>query len=415
MLKYGPYSPSRLETATCPFAFYNQYIDKTKLKQRGEGVAQARGSVVHEVFETMTRLMIDQPGRSFHEQEIQKWVVEAINKHPAAYQETDEILGMARLYARKPPEQLNKDAGIELKLAIKFDKNPDGSAKVLSDTVTFDKPTERPCFVECHYDDPEAVARGRADVLLFSEDATKGLILDHKTQPNVEEADTFQMGMYAWVLSRIYPHLSEIHTVLHFARYGQYSQPTVWGLRELYYKEQEFLTRVQHIEGKLTWDAVPHKNCQYCPFLAKCPAMAEFIEADEQMNVRVIGQHLKILGDTQRAVRIAGLINVLEEVLGIAKDELKEHVKNAGPIAIHGKVFEFKASEPKINWDVVNKGLRGQVYQIFDKHKVDPKNFMGFSETHSKMIWLIENEQLIKDLAAVMPRKVETRFGGYKA
>jgi len=58
--------------------------------------------------------------------------------------------------------------------------------------------------------------------------------------------------------------------------------------------------------------------------------------------------------------------------------------------------------------------MRGKVYEVFDKHKVDPKLFMSFNQTASKTIWMAENELLIKELSDILPRKSETKFGGYK-
>lgn len=418
--KHGPYSPSRLDTGTCGYAFYKQYIDPERSKLKKEGLAQARGSAVHEVFERVTKKMLEDPNYVFSEVEIRNWIVECINAHPAAYEEVESIVEMVKLYIRKPPAVLTSDAGIELRLAIKPVFNPDGSWQSYEDTMTVTHPNgeqgvitvTRPKFVECSYDDPEAIARGRADIMLISDDTTTAIVYDHKTQPHVEEADTFQMGFYAWVISRVYPFLNEIQTVLHFARYGKYSEPYVWRPQDLLQIEDMFLTRASIIEGKQSWEATPHKNCQYCPLLATCPAMQEFITVDENGGFAVRGDNLAILGDAHKAAKIAGLINVIENVLKSAKGELREFVKKVGPVAIPGRIYEFRAEEG-INWDKVNK-IRGEVFDVFDKYGVDPKQYMSFNQTASKHIWMSENEALVKDLAEVFPRKVSTTFEGYK-
>ena len=411
--QYGPYSPSRLDTAACGYAFHKQYIDPAR-KRAPEGLAQARGSAVHEVFEKITKRMIENPNAIFAETELREWITQATTNHPSAYQEIGDVLGMVKLYLRKPPAMLTTDAGIELRLAIKFKKDEAGNVETYQDTTLFEgQSVTRPVFVECDYEDPEAAARGRADIMLISDDTTKAIVYDHKTQPNVEEADTFQMGFYAWVISRIHPFLNEISTILHFARYGIYSEPYVWTARDLYKIEDEFLTRASIIENRTSWDAIPHKNCQYCPYKAECPAVAEFVQVDENGNVRVLANNLRILGDTNKAVKLAGLTNVLEEVVSSAKEELREHVKMSGPIAIPGKIFEYRGTEG-INWDSVNKKLRGEAYAIFEKHGVDPKQFMSFNQTASKGVWLTENEALVKELAELFPRKTETKFAGYK-
>ena len=393
MIKYGPYSPSRMDTGACGYAFKKLYIDEDRAKYKSEGLAQARGSAVHEVFEKITARMVEDREAVFKEADIRQWVTEAVHRHPAAYQELKEVIDMAKLYIRRPPALLTEGTEVELKIAVKYENGE---------------------FVECHYDDPNAFGRGRADVLVFSDDAKTALFYDHKTQPNVEEADTFQFGFYAWMISKIYPGLEQIHTVLHFARYGAYSEPHVWDKRALADIEDEILTRISIIESKVNWEATPNDKCQYCPFLAECPAFAEFIERDEKGGYRVKDNNFKVLTDTNQAVKIAGLLNLIEQVSRVAKAGLKKYVESSGSVAIPGKIYGFVAKE-SVNWEAVNSSLRLQAYEIFEKHKVDPKMFMGFSQTFSQSVWMTENVELIKELSDLFPRKTETEFRGSKA
>lgn len=409
-LKYGPYSPSRLDTGICGHSFYHQYVSPTEETKRKEGLAQARGSAVHEVFEQITeRLKLGE--QSFSPQWVRNLVVEAVNRHPAAYEELESILEMARLYIDRPPRNLVSDAGVELRLAVRLEEGTDELMPDLGFT-----------FVECDYDDPKAFARGRADIFMVSDDTTEATIYDHKTQPNVEEADTFQMGFYAWVIFKTHPFLNTIKTTLHFARYGFYSNPYVWRREDLFKIQDEILARVQSIETRADWVATPNSKCQYCPILYKCPSMKEFIEIDGD-SVHVKSEGLVILGDHNKAVRVAGLVNILEDVLKAAKANLKDYCKAyEANVAIHGKVYQFRASEPKVDWDKVNKvpkrgpdpGYREKIYEIFEKHGIDPKRFMGFSSTFSNSIWLLENEALVKELGSILPKTIDTTFSGYK-
>lgn len=398
-LKYGPYSPSRLDTAVCGYAFFKQYIDPERKKNdlKTENVPQARGSAVHEILEQITKKATANPGAPvpLSNEELLKWAVEAVNRHPAAYQEMDDILAMARLYAAKPPAVLTSDAGIELRLAVKLEKGK---------------------FVECSYDDPKAFARGRADIMMISDDTTTALVYDHKTQPNVEEADTFQMGFYAWVISKIYPFLDQIQTVMHFARYGIYSNPYTWTKEQLQQVEDGIMARVMTIEARQEWTPVANKNCQYCPLLAECPKWAGLVERGKDGRVRAKKTDFKTMGDTQKAVELAELVQVLGEVLDTAKDELKNHVKFAEyGIAIPGVVYEYRPKED-IHWDKVNKQLKEDVIGVFRKHNIDPAKFMGFSKTFTDGVWLFtENKALLDELAAMLPRKKTSEFKGYKA
>lgn len=393
-LKYGPYSPSRLETATCGHSFYRQYVDPERANRpKIEGVAQARGSAVHEIYEKITERFCSGADPVFSDDEVRQWVTEAVGRHPPAYAEVAEIIDMAQRYIRRPPKVLVADASIELKLAVKLVNGR---------------------FEECDYLDPEAFARGKADIMMISDDTTTALVYDHKTQPNVEAADTFQLGFYAWVIWKMHPYLSRIETVLHFARYGTYSEPFVWTTEDLMKIEDEILTRVSIIESRQSWEATPNKMCQYCPFIAECPAMQEFIYMDDGGMVRPMPQNYKILGSTEKAVKLAGALNVFEDIVKQVKAELKDHVEMYGPIAIPGKIYRFSGKEG-INWAGVNKSLREATYAVFEKYGVDPKSFMSFNQTASSHVWLLENEGLIKELSALFPRKTETEFRGYKA
>lgn len=413
-LKYGPYSPSRLETATCGYAFYHQYVEP-RPEVKGSSLARDRGSAVHEVFEKITERFRDAVARRergeeaeaiFDPAEVRQWVSEAVRRNPGAYSETDQILEMARKYIEKPPRTLTSDAGIELKLGIKMDENGN--------------------FVECGYDDPDTFARGRADIMMISDDTTKALVYDHKTQPNIEDADTFQMGFYAWVISKIHPYLDEVRTILHFAQYGHYSHEIIWTWKDpaniapdsdevsLKLIEDDILTRIDIVEKRESWEAFPHKNCQYCPFIAECPALAEYVERKEDGSYTVKPGSLEVLNDTNQAVRLAGSVHILEEFVSRAKKNLKAFVDDYGPVAVPGVTFKYKEQE-KINWDRVNKKLKDNVIEIFKKHKVDPQKFMGFSETFSKGIWATENNKLVKALSEYLPRKIERRFSSYKS
>ena len=223
------------------------------------------------------------------------------------------------------------------------------------------------------------------------------------------------MGIYAWVISRVYPFLDSVQTVLHFSRYGVYSKPYVWTHAELARVEDVVLTNIGIIESKTSWEATPHKNCQYCPFITQCPAVAEFMKIDESGKVTVAPQAaFKINGNQHQAVKIAGILNVLEDVVDIAKSELKEFAKAGNVVAIPGKTYEYRVPEQaSIDWDEVNKKLRIQAYAIFEKHGVDPKDFMAFSQTASKGIWRAENPELVRELAELFPRKRESSFRGW--
>lgn len=411
-LKYGPYSPSRLDTGICPFAFNNLYINPDPNFVKQENLPQARGSVVHEIFEEITKSFIQR--KNFTKEDIRKLVQNAIIKHPAAYQETDEIIKMVELYLQKPPKDLVTDAGIEMKLAVKF------TGDFYEDDKTFqDRKVSRPVFTECDYNDPEAFARGRADIMMISDDTTYAVIYDHKTQQNITTADTFQMGFYAWVISKIYPYLDEIHTVLHFARFGMYSERYVWTREELWAIEDQILTRIGVLENNLDWStAIVHDKCQYCPFIANvtCPVVRNTLNIDENGMSRVDFRSVKTITSQTEAVKVASEIVTLEQYVSGLKTKLKEWVLFSGPVALMGLIFQQKVEEKldikKLN---ANPELLEQFENICIEHGISPSMYKEISDARLKNAWMSEDQVFLQKLSGLIPRKITKRFDSFKA
>lgn len=437
-LKYGPYSASRMDVATCGHAFRLTYMpreDGTLPPREARGIIQDRGSAQHEINEHITKRLCADPNYKFSQTEIRDLITEKVKKFPAAIAELSAITAMTDLYLHRPPPVLTSDAQVERKMAMKFMGMQKGwvhkRTRVRSVevpnwppiTYTRQDGTEVseeaavewswPVFAECDYDDPSAFVRCKIDILTISDDTTTAIIYDHKTQPNIEDADTFQMGVYAWIVGRINHYLSEVRTVLHFARYGRYSDPFIWSLADLERIEDDFMTRVQIVETRTDFAAVPHKGCQYCPHLSACPAMRKHLAPGDDGQWRRVPGAIKIMGDTKNAAEVAGLLHVLDDLRKECQRELREYVKaSEHPIAIPGKVYAYWASPEQVNWDKVNGSLRAETYAIFKKHDVDPKLFMGFSQTFSLDVWKLSNPELVKELSALFPRRSKTEFEG---
>lgn len=414
-LKYGPYSPSRLETGNCGFSFYHQYVNPDPAMKGVATVPQARGSIVHDVFEAMTKAFIANPDCKFTEGDVSQMLqdglernpgsteamkeldvrletLRALGHYPAGYSALEEIREMIQGYATNPPAKINQDSGVEERLAVKL---VDGQ------------------FVECDYNDPDAFMRGRADIRTISDDTTTMTVYDHKTQMNIEPPDTFQFGCYAWVLSKIYPFIQRFESIHHFPRYRHYTHPFIWTKEHLEGIEATIMDRVSFIENRQTWEPTPHYGCQYCPVAYKCPAISDVKYDDFGKIVEWDKQSMKTMGQVDRAVAVAGKIEVFSQLVSEGNKELREFVKQAGPIALPGKVFDYFPKED-VDWTKVNKSMKTEVMEVFKKHGVDPAKYMGFSATFSKGIWYEANEALVKELAALMPRKKSTEFKGKK-
>jgi hypothetical protein len=421
-LKYGPYSSSRLDVGVCPYRFHREYVDRQNKVKHPETLPQARGSAMHEVFEKITARMAavigaEREGQStepflVRKEEIRAWVVEATKRHPAAYAEVDRLTHMADLYIKRPPAIMTDDALVEEMLAVRLENGR---------------------FVPCEFEDPRAAVRGKADILIIADDISTALICDHKTSPAANQtADTLQMGIYAWLVSKIHPGLPEVKTSIHMSAYGHYSPEVVWSLEDLARVEDELRTRISYIESIDDWSvAVPNDKCGFCPFLDNCPSMSQFVDKNPDGSITAKLNSVKILGDSRKAQAVAGFLAVYDVLYKQATDELKNYVKDAGTtkvattmgeietpagaVAIPGYVYEYRVSE-KRDYDKINKSQdeKERIMEIFRRVGWDPARFMGFSESFSKGVWMTENEQLLKELHEAIPLKVTTTFSGYK-
>jgi len=415
--KYGPYSPSRLEAGYCPLSFFRHYVDPlAKTRAKTENLPQARGSAVHEIFELMTdRFKLGEfPSLA----ETNKWIMEAVIRHPAAQEDIADIRKMVDYYLKRTPKDLEPDAEIELRMGVKFAMD-NGQFVTYEDTTTFPGQTvTRYQFIECDYDDPDAFARGRADIMQISADTTTAKVWDHKTQQNAEEADTFQMGFYAWVISRCNPYLVFVDTILHFAQFGSYSDPFRWGPAELYQVEQTLLLRAGVIEGMTDWScAVPNKNCTYCDMMGECPVKQDILVTDPVTgNQKFVKRPNLEIMDTTTACKVASEIHYIDLYKKSQQAALKAYVDRTGPIAIPGVVYGYK-TDIKVNWEKINKSeaLTTALDNLILKYGIDPVSYKGYSETLSKGMVFIDNENFHKERMLIMPTKVERTFGGRKS
>ena len=404
-MKYGPYSSSRLDSATCGYLFYHTYVNPRIDRKKIRSLPQDRGSAVHDILEYMTNKYkeninypfftvptdnkLDKPTPT---KEMITVIQNAVNKYPASFEQVDVLENCAIRYARRRPDNVDEETGVECMLAVKRDGDK---------------------LVQADFADPEAIMRGKIDLLFFSDDAKGAKIIDHKTQMNIEDADTFQMGVYAWLTSKCYPWLEHIESSLYFAQFGVYSDAVLWTKEDLDRIEYEIMSKIEIVEARDNWDPCPNHHCQYCDLVGECPALESMVDKDPETGfIKVKDNNTKILGDPNKALLLAQRIKVLETYIGDAKKNLKKHVKDFGPLAIPGTIYEYRTKED-LNWDKANK-KKGELKAILEKHGVDPIEYMGFSSTHSKKVALIENDNLRKEFFDNVPRKTSTTFRGYK-
>jgi CRISPR/Cas system-associated exonuclease Cas4 (RecB family) len=383
-VKYGPYSPSRIDVATCPYRFKEEYILKN-VQDEGS-LASRRGNVVHETFELITRgWLVDQP---------LTWekASEELVSRLASYQITDHedrktIIEATKCYMGNPPRGIEDILGTEEHLALKYDGNS---------------------LVECDWDDPECFARGKIDILQIKDKVAT--IIDHKTQMYVPpNKGTFQMGVYAWMVKQFYPYVEEVRTVLHFCHpnLNFYSQPHVWSLDDLSSVEEELKIAIRTIESYVDFPAVPNHYCVYCPLKQACPKLEDLSKKRMSLKKAKNGP----LISAKEAKEHAEAFTVLEENREIMQKQLKNFTKEIGSVIIPGIEYGYKVSE---GWEVPIENKKA-LYELLNKLGIDTWQYIDFNINKlGKSVWkVLPKEQLEEVKTYLLPTKA-TRFGKRK-
>lgn len=379
MTKYGPYSPSRLEVARCPYRFRREYIDKDVPKEGSE--AANRGAAVHRVLEWYMVTLLEKKTPN------PLWVNKAIEEFPVKEPENLQFIRQAaeNFLIKVYPYPLETVVGVEEFVAIDEAGKP------------------------CDYDDPKAMLRGKLDVLNIA--GTMATIVDHKTQRNIETADTFQQGCYALMTKAAYPYLTQIDSVLHFCapELNFYSNPATWddlALLNLKLDMERFVAMAEAIDPK-TEEACPGWHCRYCPIIDECPRQAEFTRDGAVKKPGPIGN------DPKLAVKYAEHYIYLEQYFDALAKPLKEYCSRIGPVALSSAVAEYRTSHG------YNTKGTAAIKKLLRDYKIDPEPFMRFD---SKSIEAIEasvqnhpqKTEFLMALARVAPTTTTSRFGTFK-
>lgn len=386
-LKYGPYSSSRFETATCPLRFSRVYIEKSV--EDKDSRATRKGNAIHETFEMITKGWID--NKPLSKDVIFKIVSEKIKEYHVDPEDIKLCIDATICYLSNPPKDIEDIIGTEEHLSIKM---VDGK------------------YAQCDWEDPECLYRGKIDILKMK--GTSAFIVDHKTQPHAETADTFQMGFYAWLVSKYYPYVTEIHTQLHLCNpfLNFYSKPYKWSLQELQDIELEIECRTKIAEGidPEKADAVANFHCNYCPVVLECPKIASLSKLRTQYgNIKKAP-----LVDAQAAVEIASILTVVDEGRKVLNARLQDFVKNIGPVVIPGKEYTYKTSKKH----TVKEGKLKELIDFLTESGIDPyKNGIVKIDMESlENLWRSTSAQFLEKIRNnYLDQEISTRFSGTKS
>jgi len=382
--RYGPYSPSRLDVATCPARFKAEYIDKID-KGPMSGPAK-RGSIVHVVLESLLKRKLK--GETKFSNEL---IREEVANACAAYSTNDAIVvefayDAAINFLEHMPFDLETVFGVEEDLAVKH--TDEG-------------------WVQCEFNDPECMFRGKLDILMIDDD--KAIYIDHKTQPVIEEANTFQMGVYSWMLSKCYPYLESISSILYFCdpKIDYYSQPFEWTKNHIQTIENILMIRAMSVDKLEKFDEIPNFYCKYCPISSDCGVSKEYFEKGT-----VFGKSpANVITSAEQAMESASAVTVLDEGRSKLNKNLQKFVKEIGPVAIAGKEFSYKQYA---SYEAKTLGCKKVIYDIIDKNGIDPFTYFKLDSNAIKQVYKTLGADAINEIKKNLTLVKKSRFGSRK-
>ena len=351
-LKYGPYSASRLIIAQCPARFQSKYIFKDKIIS--DSIASARGSVIHYVLERITNKKV--LGLTPSMTEIDLWLNEAMGQWPAAYVEIKIIKDAVGAYLGNPSPYMNETTKCEVGLAVAVYEEE----SFLEDVVLKKAFVKMPFEIDGRINS-EAFFGVKIDQMSIDELTKTITILDHKSTPTTHKNPdhTFQVGTYAWIVSKYYPGYN-IRTVIHYANpmLNCYGVPEYWSAEDIQMIEEELFLRVGAIESFETYPAIPGTGCDYCHMVQLCPANNKIREQNARGDINL---NVTCFDDVKRLANQLRAIDVLST-------QISSHLKRAmetyapGGVALDGGGnYNFRSSE-SIEWDETSRNISFAAY-----------------------------------------------------
>lgn len=428
VLKYGPYSASKLLVARCPARFQGKYVLHDRVV--GDSLNAARGSAIHWVLQQITEAQV--AGTALTPVMVNAWVTEALGKYPAAYEQVKLVKDAAAAYVGNPPKRKGNVIMCEAELAV----------GLYEEDSFLDDTTLKRVYVKASYMNEDGTTYNKSAYIggkldrVDIDDAIKTVtVTDHKSTPNASENsdNNFQVGIYAWLAHLYWPGY-KIKTVIHYAHpdLNFYAPPVEYTDEDFLDIEDEIHTRISAIESFQEYPALPGGHCTYCHMTQQCP---EYL-AVEQQNAR--GQINLNINGIDDLVRVAKQLtvtgNLYDQLNKVLKKGIENHCPNSG-IAIDGLWYGFRPGQEKVDWQATEAKIAEEVGRakqapddlgakrlvemggldgILAKHGVSPEAFKQWRSDKLKSLWKLDKPELIEFLKPYLVFDRDTRFSGYK-
>lgn len=369
-------SHSFANKAACPRGLKLNYVDKDKGKL--VRVAAERGKGAHSAISFLMSICIE---KEIQPKELSNnEILDAVTTHTAQCVVSDIglILEWVKLWAENWVISENY-VGHEEKVALDIK------------------------FNECDFSNGSY--RGVLDLIEI--DGTHAIVTDWKSQPHIlpkgeldnpiGEGTPRQLSGYAWLASKLYPHLKTFTVRIFYLRYGFYHESDRT-LEDLSLYEEMMLMQEQKISEIDNWDPIPGKHCQYCDWIHSCPL------AQDLSNDQIISE--------DQAVAAARRVHVMDSLSKELKLGLKDYINENGNVCIgdeYGFGFQKKTSPtwPSDKAEAVLENHSRKLSEVANVNSVRMKKFI-------KEAYNDKDSELVEDLYEIEKPKHYTRFEGYR-
>jgi len=337
---------------TCPFQYKAIYLDKKK----GEAnYIMMIGSVVHEAIGDYNNHCIKKKITSDHD----KWkdfafgAIEKANL-PAEYHE--DVLTLTKQYADSHEVDIESVIGAEEKIAFNKD------------------------FEQVDWLAPDVWFRAILDYLQISGNIAR--IVDYKTGWAMK-VNPFQLKIYAWVVKKLYPHVTDFQVEMDYIRHDYIDIKTMTE-EDIEDVERKLMARVKHIESETKFEPRVGIQCSYCPVWYSCPSM-------KREDIKY-----KMPKTTEEAQALALELEKTSRLSTEMKKVLKEFCDNNGALEAGGRVYKFNVSTSYDFGDLYN------LYTALDEIGIDL--FECINIDNRKFKALMENPK-VRDIAIRLGEK----------
>lgn len=206
---------------------------------------------------------------------------------------------------------------------------------------------------------PGFAFQGYVDLIVINGDVA--ILRDYKSSRKVYEiADdpSFQLPLYAWALSQVFPQIREWHLQLHFLRFGV----TAYAVAD----DTMIAQAVQYLKGQTQavqfaleaedWPAMPGMQCVSCPAAAVCPAAAAPAVVD-----------LSTPGGASRAF---GSLLAIEAKYDQLREALRPYVDQHGVVQCGGEYLGYYGSASMV-WEDLPK-----VISYLEQSGINPLEYL---------------------------------------